>query len=173
MSYKKKNIFLVIGIVLLAIITYSLSISKTIDYKHKLKALQKEKDGIENISTQLVTLKKESIDLDTILAKENISVTNSFQQILLKKINEYKSKNPIDIVEFNNPISVKENGANVLLYPFIIRGNFNSLLSFLNFIEQQGLGEIKNFKFIKKKNFARKREFLLLEIYIKKIVTES
>ncbi|WP_425657344.1 hypothetical protein [Tenacibaculum ascidiaceicola] len=173
MSYKKRNIILLFSFIALLSFIYLFSISKTLDYKKKLTELQQEREIINNIATELKLLKEKSIYLDSILKQENISVTNSFQQIILKKINEFKKENKIELIKFNTSINVLDNNTNIQLYPLIIKGNFNELLSFLNYIERQGLGEIKNINFFKKKDYITRRNFLLLKLYIKKVVTKN
>jgi len=152
MSYKKKNIIIIISFLILLSFIYVFSISKTLGYKKKLIKLQQEREKNDNSTIELKLLKEKSIYLDSILKQENISVTNSFQQIILKKINEFKKENKIELIEFNTSINVIDNNTSIQLYPLIIKGNFSELLSFLNYIEVQGLGEIKNIHFYKKKD---------------------
>jgi hypothetical protein len=173
MSYKKKNIILLFSFIALLSFIYVFSISKTLGYKKKLIKLQQEREKIDNSTIELKLLKEKSIYLDSILKQENISVTNSFQQIILKKINEFKKENKIELIEFNTSINVLDSNTNIQLYPLIIKGNFNELLSFLNYIEQQGLGEIKNINFLKKKDYRTRKNFLFLKLHIKKIVTKN
>lgn len=170
MSYKKKNILLIIGTLVAVVLMYLLAIEKTIDYKKQLKLLETERENLQHVANKLNSLKKQSILLDSTLLKENISVTNSFQQILLKKINGFKTDESLELMEFNNPIIVQDAGVKAVLYPLIVKGNFNSLLAFLNYLENQGLAEVKNCKFIKKKNYSTRKEHLQLELYLKKIV---
>eukprot|EP01090_Pellita_catalonica_P005642 TRINITY_DN1583_c0_g1_i2.p1 TRINITY_DN1583_c0_g1~~TRINITY_DN1583_c0_g1_i2.p1 ORF type:complete len:139 (-),score=17.86 TRINITY_DN1583_c0_g1_i2:39-455(-) len=132
MSYKKRNIMLLFSFIALLSFIYVFSISKTLGYKKKLIELQQEREKIDNSTIELKLLKEKSIYLDSILKQENISVTNSFQQIILKKINEFKKENKIELIEFNTSINVLDSNTNIQLYPLIIKGNFNELLSFLN-----------------------------------------
>lgn len=169
MNYKKKNKILLAGSILLLIFIYKFSITNTLNYKKKCWELMIERELIDNSALKLNNLKRQSIYLDSVLQKENISVNNSFQQILLKRVNDFKKEKTIELVEFSNTLNVKDNGIKTQLYPITLKGNFNELLSFLNHIEQQGLGEIKNFKFIKKKNYKTRKEYLQLELYLKKI----
>ena len=173
MSYKKKNIILIISFLTLLSFIYVFNVSKTLSYKKKLSDLLQEKEKINNSTVELKLLKEKSIYLDSILKQENISVTNSFQQIILKKINEFKKENKIELIEFNTSINVIDNNMNVQLYPLILKGSFNELLSFLNYIEQQGLGGIKNINFYKKKDYKTSKNYLLLKIQLKKIVTKN
>ncbi|CAM1344619.1 hypothetical protein [Tenacibaculum amylolyticum] len=171
MSFKGKNILLLAGVILSLPIIYWLSIKKTVALKAEYEVLEEDKKEIENISSTISYLEQENRYIDSIFKKENVSVNNSFQQIILKKINAYKETNAIEILEFKNPIEVVENQIRVELYPITIKGDFNVLLKFLSFFEQEGLGEIKTYTFEKKKEIARRKEYLVLQLYLKKILT--
>ncbi len=127
---------------------------------------------MKNITSNISLLKQENKYIDSILINENVSVNNSFQQILLKKINTYKESNPIEIIKFKNPVNITENSNISQLYPITIKGSFNALLAFLNFFEQEGFGEIKSFSFIKNKDYSRNKEYLTLDLYLKKILVD-
>ncbi|WP_442267057.1 hypothetical protein ACSIGC_04990 [Tenacibaculum sp. ZS6-P6] len=172
MNFKKKNLLLLIGFVLSLPLLYFISFSNTFELKEKYKNLIKEKESADNISTNLMMLKQEEKYIDSILKSENILLNNSFQQILLKKINSYKQKNKVEIVEFNNYVQVSDNGIKCQIYPITIRGDYNSLLQFLNFFEKEGLGEIKSYSFIKKKDYSRRKEYLNLEILFKRVLSD-
>ena len=172
MEYKKKNIALLISLIVGLVLIYFLTISKTIESRSKLKQLEKEKDEAQSISNKILNLKKQSIYIDSVLSKENISITNSFQQILLKKINVFKKTHTLEILGVKKPIQVKDNGIKVLLYPISVKGTFNNLLAFLNYMERQRLAEIKNYVFIKEKNYRTRKDYIVLNLYLKKIIEE-
>ncbi len=172
MDYKKKNWALLVAFIIAMVGIYFFTISKTIESKKRLSKLQQEKHEIQTISNRVLNLKKQAIYIDSILSKENISITNSFQQILLKKINTFKTTNAIDIVGVEHSIQVKDNGIKVRLYPLTVKGNFNDLLAFLNYMERQGLAEIKNYTFLKKKNYSTRKAHVVLKLYLKKIEEE-
>ncbi len=171
MSYKKKNRFLLITVLAMLPILYLLSIKKTIAYKNRYSILSKERKDVDKVASRILYLKQQNIYLDSILKKENVSVTNSFQQILLKRINTFKKEHPIDIIKLGNPIQALDNNVNGLFYPIEVKGDFNTLLQFLNYLEKEGLCEIKTFSFLKKKDYRRNKEYLSLELLLKKIIT--
>lgn len=171
MSYKRKNIILIIGFVLSLPLLYYTTFSNTIELKKTHTKLLKEKDDADNITSRTLIYKQEGKYIDSVLAKENIFADNSFQQILLKKINGYQESYKIEIIEFSNPIEVLDNSIKAQLFPVVVKGDFNTLLRFLNYFEQEGLGEIKSYSFKKKKDFSRRREYLALELLLKKVVS--
>ncbi|MFY7669768.1 hypothetical protein ACOSP6_01635 [Tenacibaculum sp. MEBiC06402] len=171
MSYKRKNILLLIGFIVSIPLLYYTTFKSTIDLKNTYAKLLKEKIETDNITSRTLAFRYEGKYIDSILAKENIFVDNSFQQILLKKINGYQESSKIEIIEFNNPIEVLDNSIKSQLYPITIKGDFNSLLQFLNYFEREGLGEIKSYSFKKKKDYARRKEYLVLELLLKKVIS--
>ncbi len=172
MSYKRKNTILLIGFVLAIPILYYTTFQNTIELKNTYKKLLKEKEDTDNITSKTLAFKQEGKYIDSILVKENIFADNSFQQILLKKINRYQNEtSKIEIIEFNNPIEVLDNSIKSQLYPITLKGDFNALLHFLNYFEQEGLGEIKSYSFKKKKNYSRRNEYLVLELLLKKVIS--
>ncbi|CAL2085525.1 hypothetical protein [Tenacibaculum sp. 190524A05c] len=162
---------LLIGFILSIPILYYTTFQNTIELKNTYKKLLKEKDDTDNITSRTLSFRQEDKYIDSILAKENIFANNSFQQILLKKINGYKESTSLEIIEFKNPIEVLDNNIKSQLYPITIKGDFNALLQFLNYFEEEGLGEIKSYSFKKKRNYSRRNEYLVLELLLKKVIS--
>ncbi|WP_075343318.1 hypothetical protein [Tenacibaculum agarivorans] len=173
MSYKRKNIMVLIGFILLLPILYFVSFKSTFELKNSYQNLIKEKETAENITSNIRFLKQEDKYIDSILAAENVFLNNSFQQILLKKINTYKNADKIEIIEFNNGVEILDNAIASQVYPITLKGDFNALLQFLNYFEQEGLGEIKSYSFKKKKDYARRNEYLVLELLFKKVISNQ
>lgn len=171
MSYKRKNMILLIGFILSIPILYYTTFQNTIELKNTYEKLLKEKDDTDNITSRTLSFRQEDKYIDSILAKENIFANNSFQQILLKKINGYKESTSLEIIEFKNTIEVLDNNIKSQLYPITIKGDFNALLQFLNYFEEEGLGEIKSYSFKKKRNYSRRNEYLVLELLLKKVIS--
>lgn len=169
MSYYRKNIILLIGFVLSIPVLYYTTFQNTIALKDIYAKLLKEKDDTDQITSRTLSLKQEGKYIDAILAKENIFAKNSFQQILLKKINAYKASTSLQIIAFKNSIDVLDNNLPSQLYPITLKGDFNALLQFLNYFEEEGLGEIKSYSFKKKRNYSRRSEYLVLELLLKKV----
>ncbi|AUC13873.1 hypothetical protein BTO06_01315 [Tenacibaculum sp. SZ-18] len=172
MDYRRKNIILLVGFLIILPLLYYTAFKSTLDLKNRYQKLVKEKIEIDNVTSKMFAYNQEGKYIDSVLAKENIFVDNSFQQILLKKINSHQELSKIQILEFNNPIEVLDNSIKSHLYPITLKGDFNNLLQFLNFFERESLGEIKSYKFLKKKNYARRKEYLVLEVILKRVLSD-
>ncbi|WP_405610885.1 hypothetical protein [Polaribacter sp. Asnod1-A03] len=173
MTDKHKNIGLIIGFLLLFIISYIFSIQKTIDLKARLKVLKKEKELLSNASERIFNLQQENKYLDSILKRKELSIENSFQQLLLNKLNNFKKETSIEIISFNEPHQIIKNNTNLLTYSFEIRGGFNALLKLTNFLEKQQLGKLVSVNFEKKKNYRTNREELTGQFYLQKLEQQN
>ena len=169
MKDKQENILLIVGFLFLLIISYVFSIQKTLDLKLRLKALKKDKELVSNASNRIFSLQQENQYLDSILQQKDLSIENSFQQTLLKKLNVFSKTTPVEIISFQEPHAFKEKNANIMTYSFEIKGNFSALLKLINNIERQQLGEIISVHFEKKKNYRRNKQELIAKFYIQKL----
>ncbi len=164
---------LLFGFLLLLPILYYTTFNNTFELKNNYNELLKKRSEVNDINSRMLRFKQENKYIDSVLATENIFVDNSFKQILLKKINSYTEKlnGEVEILEFDYAVEVLDNSIKTELYPIVVKGNFSSLLTFLNFFEQESLGEIKSYSFRKKRNYVKRKEYLVLEIILKRVVS--
>ena len=169
MTDKQKNITLIIGFLLLFVISYVFSIQKTIDLKSKLTMLQKEKELMADAETQIFNMQQKNKHLDAILQQKELSIENSFQQLLLNKLNVFKKECSIEVISFNEPHQTIKNHTKLLTYSFKIKGSFIALLKLTNYLERQQLGTLTSVNFEKKRNYRRNKEELTGLFYLQKL----
>jgi hypothetical protein len=164
-----KNKLLIIGFFLLLFMAYSFSIKKTMEAKQLLTTLRSDKELQETAQSKIFNLQQENAHLDSILRKRNLSIENSFQQTLLKKINSFADKEKITIISFEEPHQFESNKTNLKTYFFEIKGDFRALLKLINEFERQQLGQLTSLNFVKKKNYRTNRTELSCQFYIQKL----
>ena len=169
MNNKNKNILLVVGFFVVLFIAYSFSIKKTIEAKELLTTLWSEKELQSNAQSKIFNLQQENAHLDAILRKRDLSIENSFQQTLLKKINSFAEKEKITIISFEEPHEFERNEINLKTYFFEIKGDFRALLKLINELERQQLGQLVSVNFTKKKKYRTNRTALSCQFYIQKL----
>jgi len=169
MTNKQKNIALVVGFLLLFLISYIFSIQKTIDLKSKLTMLTKQQELMSNAGTQIFNLQQKNRHLDAVLQQKELSIKNSFQQVLFNKLNVFKKECSIEVITFNEPHQIIKNNTKLLTYSFKIKGNFIALLQLTNYIERQQLGTLTSVNFEKKKNYRRNKEEITGLFYLQKL----
>jgi len=169
MTDKQKNITLVVGFLLLLLISYVFSIQKTIDLKSKLTMQKKEKELMYNAGIRIFNLQQKNKYLDAVLQQKELSIKNSFQQLLFNKLNVFKKECSIEVIAFNVPHQIIKNNTKLLTYSFKIKGNFIALLKLTNYLERQQLGTLTSVNFEKKKNYRRNKEELTGMFFIQKL----
>ena len=169
MTNKQKNIALVVGFLLLFLISYIFSIQKTIDIKSKLTMLTKQQELMSNAGTQIFNLQQKNRHLDAVLQQKELSIKNSFQQVLFNKLNVFKKECSIEVLSFDEPHQSIKDHTKLLTYSFKIKGSFIALLKLTNYIERQRLGTLTSVNFEKKKNYRRNKEEITGLFYLQKL----
>ena len=137
--------------------------------KELLTTLWSEKELQSNAQSEIFNLQQENAHLDAILRKRDLSIENSFQQTLLKKINSFAEKEKITIISFEEPHEFERNEINLKTYFFEIKGDFRALLKLINELERQQLGQLVSVNFTKKKKYRTNRTALSCQFYIQKL----
>ena len=168
MTSKQKNIALLVGFVLFLVFSYQFAIKKTIGAKKELQQLQKEKEEFNNSKNQVNYLQSQNIHLDSILKSNEIGIDVSFQQVILNKVSTYVNAHDLKIISFSAPHVFQENNERSITYVLEVGGDFKKLLNFVNYFENQRLGNIFSVKFEKKKNYSSNKNTLTTTIFLQK-----
>lgn len=169
MNNNQKNIGLLLGFILALIFSYSFAIKKTFEAKNELVNLEKDKNLLSTAAEKVFALRQENNYLDTILKQRDLSIENSFQQTLFKKVSNFCKVHKAEIISFDEPHSFLEQETFTLTYSFEIKANFNSLLKFTNYLEREQLGTLISVRYQKKRNYKRNKEELLGKFYVEKL----
>lgn len=160
MSNKAKNILIIIGFIMVLIIAYKLSISKTLEQKQLFNTLQKEVTLYENIPNQLLVLRQKQKHYDSLLNSYQFNGL-SIQNNLLKTINSLAEQHRLQVISFVEPHKTQKNDLTISNYRFTLKGGYNAILQLVHALEQKTkFGEIINLEFEKKKNFKTNKFYL-------------
>lgn len=169
MKLNKKNKILLGGFGIALYCCYALAISNTIQYYKEYQS--KNQLITDNTITPKLNyqLHQKENQLDAILSQYKVSTSESFQNDLLKQLNNYAAAYHLKIVDFQEPHIVTEKNATSSSYIFSLEGPFNGCLSLLNKIENNSnLGSIKHLNFIKKRNFKTNVDQLFVEVILER-----
>lgn len=169
MKLNPKNKLLLLLSFTALIICYVFSISKTLHYYNyyskQVDLLTKENNSPEYYAQLLSKEKK----YDALL---KISYSNSelFQNELLKHLAIQSEKLNLKISEFEQPHVFIDNSILISSYKFSIEGNFNSIITLINTIENKHvLGSIKHISIQKKINHKTSQEYLSATILLQRL----
>ncbi len=167
MKKRTKNIYLIIGFILVLIMAYRLAIAKTLNFKNEYQTLKQEETIYKNTPKQLLMLKQKEVYYDSLLTKYQLK-GSSIQNNLLKTINANADSMNVKVVEFLEPHSLIQNDLKVNTYQFTLEGNYNAILKLIYHLEQHTrYGEIIHLSFEKKKNYRTNKHYLQAKVLLK------
>ena len=170
MKLNRKNKLLLLGLILTLYFCYSFAIEKTLDYYRKYKNQKELIDNTNNKPKLLANLLLKEKEIDQWLSK-NDYMSTSFQNELLKHLNNYGSIHNLKIVDFKEPHKIIENNTEINSYSFSVDGSFNNVLGLINTIENNpSLGFIKHMSAEKKINYKTNGEYIITTVIIQKNV---
>ena len=161
MKPRQKNIALLIGFMVLLYLAYLLSFSKTLVARKQYRSVKQEALLLENSSVNLQRLQQKSNYLDSILTSKRIDTKTSFQSNLLTTINHYADTTGLQIVAFDNPHSIDNQGATILTHSMTFRGSFHKITGLIYSLEQEfKLGKIISVRYLKKRDYRLRKDYL-------------
>ncbi|WP_459212527.1 hypothetical protein [Aquimarina rhabdastrellae] len=171
MTQRRKNIMLVVGLVLLFIIAYQFSFSKTFNLQSEISKLEAQGKSYRSAPKQLAKLKQQEKQFDEILTKNNVR-GNSLQNNILKVLNTLSEIHNYKIIEFKEPHQYTEEATNKITttYDFTIEGGYKGIIETLYALEQQySFGNVVNIDFNRKKNYRTNKKYLQCTILLQRV----
>lgn len=158
----KKNIALLIGLIVFAFLCWKFTISKTIVLKNEIDQIRTNLSLLppENI---LYKLKSEKKSLDSIIANNdhsNISIQNS----ILSEVEKVGQKDPVSLIEFSEPfIYLNKDSIQLISFQLKVQASYENLENILYNLEKTVPGQIRSFELSKNINYKTSREYLAAE----------
>ncbi|HET6243894.1 MAG: hypothetical protein H0V01_04410 [Bacteroidetes bacterium] len=169
LTYKKKNLVLISGIALFALIVYFLAIGKTVDLYFQCNELKEQLEFSNNASEQLNLLQKQMNEIDGVF-ESNSELNKNYQQGLLENISNYCNQTSVILREFPTQIILNERDFSVETNLVVVEGSFTNLLKLVYMLEQKNkTGKVSSLLFNSKKDYKTKQLTLTASIYIQNI----
>ena len=169
LTYKKKNLVLLGGAVLFALVIYFSAINKTIDLYSQCDQLEEQLLLAENASGQLAQLQNELQEIESIFS-DGEEANNNYQQLLMETVSNYCFKNKVVLREFPTPTVLNEQDFSVETNMVVVAGNFTDLLKLAYLLEQKNkTGKIASLQFQTKRDYKTKQIALTANIYLQNV----
>lgn len=152
MKLNNRNKLLIAVSLLIVITVYKLTISKTLFYYNSYNSISKKKSDTEISKKELIFLHAKNKKLDVILERHGtLNMSDNYQNYLLKAITNLCENYNVSLVNFTEPETALLESRKFIHYEFMVEGNYNNALIFLNRLENKSyLGKIKHFSTKKK-----------------------
>nr|WP_299338474.1 hypothetical protein [Allomuricauda sp.] len=151
---------------LLAFMCYRFGVSRTLEVRKAYFELEKEEQQIANLDSEIHSLSRREIQLDSILTTLNLG-SASGENRLLGFLSQQEEKNQVVVTDFNPAHSVQLSNGDLITYDISLQGDFVEVLKTLYELETKfGLGRISHVHFRKIKERRTKKTKLESTIYL-------
>lgn len=171
LTYKQKNILLLIGAVLFAFVVYYGAIENTIEVFTKSTALEEKLVSIDDAPQQKAAIEKQQKELEQIFGREGQS-TENYQEYILGEVSNFCTMNNVVLREFPKPFVFNEQDFIIETNRITVEGDFSKLLNLAYLIEQKRkLSRIASMHFqtFSRNSDGEKKTFLSSTIYLQHI----
>jgi hypothetical protein len=172
MRQRNKNIFLIIGFILVLIIAYQYAFSTTFKLRDEVKRLEANySDPVQTnqLSSEIASRIKYA---DSVLTSNNAN-KGTVQSNLLEFLNRKSTNDDIVISEFKEPHVFEFQNRKSRSYMFSIKGNYKALEQTLYELEQDyAFGEVLHTSFMKLRNYRKQEDYLELTVLLNNYISD-
>ncbi len=166
--YQRKFYMLIGGMLLMVLMAYQFSWSRTLSEISTYKEYKRKDRMIANLDRDLKKWGEMNRELDERLGGQNI--TQGFQEGLLNEVGFFCDRNRLKLSDFSEPFEGEDGGYKVETIILTIEGSYKPLLKLMYHLETNFKGgRVASAEFLKEKNFKTQRDELFLKMYVQKI----
>jgi Tfp pilus assembly protein PilO len=169
LTFRQKNIGLFIGTILLGLIAYQFSFSKTIDayqkHNHQKATLTKAQSAsslIQKYQTELAKLEQQT------------NFTAYSEENLFRAISQFATENNLKVLAFPQAERIVNGEYEVITNYIEVSGNYKSIVELSYMIEhKRKLGRIASIEYKTEKNIQTRQTILKGMLYIQNIISNK
>ena len=169
LTYKQKNILLLVSGCLFTVIMYQLSIKETLEKKEACETALVQAQLLANAPNSIASLNGQ---LAAMRKKVGYAHTDSMdtQQLVLEKVTAYCEDQRVELKKFPKPLLENAQNYQVETIQFVVEGGFIPLLKLIYEFEQTDhLGKVVSVDFNVKKELRSRKERLYATFFIQNI----
>lgn len=171
MKQSTKNFLLIAGFLMVLLVAYQYSFSKTFEVMNELEELQFQVEQNSSSLQNIHSLETKEVYLDSIISVNRIGKT-SLQNNLLQVLNEYSEELSYKIISFKEPhIHAEEGGkTKITSIQFVLEGQYRNLEEILYKLEKDySFGALSHVKFERKKDYRLNKSYLQCSVVVQNI----
>jgi hypothetical protein len=171
LTYRQKNKYFVYGFLLAVIVVYLLAIRNTVSLWNENSKLSHSILAQQSSQQKFDQIKNRSVELDGQINKYFTDST-SHDELLLKSVSELCQQEKVLLKDMPIIEKSKEGNYHIFTNKITIEGNYHGLLKVLHQLEtQRNIGRIASADFKTYVDHKKKKEILMLIIYIQTIIS--
>ncbi len=169
LTYKKKVMYLFAGFVILLILSYSLSIRRTVKLGEICTNLEEQKESLQNAPSKIQKIGNELNNINAMIGKD-MHVDMDVQSAILEKTGHYCQHQRLTLKSFPKTHYYKDKDYLVMTNKLVVEGEFIKILKLIYKFEQKfQLGKIISVQFEKERDRKTKRMKLYGSLFIQNV----
>lgn len=171
LTYRQKSISLVVGTILLLILSYFLSINKTIEISKAIKLIDQRILNAKDAPEQIDKLNREISEWDDYVISK-ISA-DEIQLRVFDEISKVDSEQHVKMTNIKRINTIKEKDISIDTYEIVFSGDFKALVKTLYYLEHNmRYGYILSSGFELVNNRKKRTDELKLQITVQSMIKE-
>lgn len=168
-TYKQKFRFLIVGFLLMALLSYIVSIRRTLDLRSECNALENQLVQLDDAPQRIAFLQKRLKKIEEVIGSNHVNSLD-FQEALLERASTYCQSSGLILREFPETHRYSDQNFEVETNRIVAEGTFVKLLLLVYNLEQTfPLGRIVSVKFSSKEDFRSHKIRLSAIIYFQNV----
>ncbi len=169
LTYKKKVLYLIAGFVLLLILSYSLSIRRTVTLSKICNKLEEQKESLQNAPSKIREIGQELNNINTLIGKD-MHINMDVQSAILEKTGHFCQQHQLTLNNFPKTHYYKDKDYLIMTNKLVVEGEFIKILKLIYLFEQKfQLGKIISIQFDKERDRKTKRMKLYGSLFIQNV----
>lgn len=173
LSHKNKFILLLVSILLVLILAYQFSFSRTIKAITEVNNYEKQLDELTNAPDKIEVIKNDLFFLNQSIGNQTIE-RSDFQENLLDVVTGFCQENKVQLKGVKHlPMRMTKAGLRVQTTQLEIKGRFKKLTELIYSLEnEKHVGRIINSTYEASLNRSKRVRELVLTLYVQNIIKE-
>lgn len=169
MSYRKKNIILIIGVLVLFWLSWNLALVETIELEEKVSHMELELESIKNAPEEINRLKMEIDKVNHQSEKLHLSIMEMRKNLLLQ-VSTLADKYSLSLNSFPDYYVQSVENIELTTSPVVLSGEFKGMIQLIyDFEKNTKVGKISSASFEIKVSPRTKKRTLSLTLYVQSI----
>ncbi len=172
MDYKRRNMYLAAGVVIMLVFSWELSLSKTWVLYTENRMMEEQIAKYKGTPTTVRQLRNELAQINDKISK--FDNTTSSQQQLLDYVSHFAKEGTLKVVEVPKTTWQKNSGFNIETNLFKVEGDYKEVLELIYNMEyKERLCKVAGAEFKKTTDMRTKKEYLMTTLYLQNIKKEK
>jgi len=169
-SYKKKVLYLLAGLLIFMIIGYQFSIKRTLQLRQEYKEYRKQINSISNAPQKIGKLRQRINNIESTINTSSVKGKN-YQENILEACGSFCRRYELTLKEFPKTHIYTQDDYHIETNIVRIQGTFKGIVRLIYYLEcEKQVGNLVSVRFKTHKDRRTERTYLISELFLQNII---